>query len=223
MYLNINIREPVGRLRESDFIVQALVDVLAPGAFADAEPSPSDDMASSLDEEFLVGRIWAERLDWSYAEQCGYKVAVICDEASGTWNQVLETLSRNGGRSFRRDLNIQDFVQNIVFVHEILMHPNVPDRIAIISAALQGISSDNSLLMMYHEQSETYHLEGWECRDLGFKKIARSNLLIRDNHFRFPFGDANPEGRDVEFAATPEHEAWLQEQWDKLIVDHPSL
>lgn len=223
MYLNINIREPVGRLRESDFIVQALVDVLAPGDFPAEEQAALADGMEPLEEEFVVGRIWAERLDWSYAEQCGYEVSVICDEASGTWNQVLETLSRNGGRSFRPELNIHDVVQDIVFVHETLMHPEVPDRIAIIAAALQGISGDNSLLMMYHEQSESYHLDGWECRDLGFKKIARSNLLIRDNHFRYPFSDATPEGRDVEFAATAEHEAWLLEQWEKLIVDHPSL
>ena len=77
--------------------------------------------------------------------------------------------------------------------------------------------------MMHHEQSEPYHLEGWECRDLGFKKIARSNLLIRDNHFRYPFSDEAPTGRDVTYVATAEHEEWLLEQWEKLIIDHPSL
>lgn len=275
MQLNVNIRSPISRQSEVDFIVQVLVDVVVPSAFADevdfdgldgldlvtdfesASSLPSHDSVSDspeisgssdaldddglgydsqglgsederelgeeLDPEFVVGRIWGERLDWSYAEACGYSNLEVCDAASGTWMQVFETLSSSGGDRFRRELNLDGFVSEIVFIHEILLHPEIVDRVAVLDAVFRSISTDNSLLLLYHEQSEPHHLEDWEFRDLGFKKIARSNLLLKDNHFRYPFGDEHPAGKTVEFVATAEHEHWLLENWDQLIADHPAL
>lgn len=265
MNLSISIRTPISRQEEMDFVVQILVDMLAPNEFgleesepllekftvADREyvnsPDATRDSGSGVSQtksmgnppsevveaeiqneedsevEYLVGRLWAERLDWFLAEACGYSIQSICDERSGTWLQVLETLSRNGGKSFRKDLNLNNHVADVVFIHELLIHPELTDRVALLDAAMREISGEHSLILMYHEQTESYHLEDWECRDLGFKKIARSNLLLRDNHFRYPFGDAHPAGRKVGFTATAEHENWLLEQWDELIVDHPSL
>ena len=194
-------------------------------SFGEAEDIDFDLFGSespSNETEYLVGRIWAERLDWFYAEECGYSVASVCDARSGTWNQVLETISKNAGQSLRKDLDLTEFVSEVIFIHESLIHPEIKDRLAILSAAIRGMSSDNSLVLMYHEQSEPYHLEDWECHELGFKKIARSNLLIRDNHFRYPFGDSYTAGRQIKFTATAEHEAWLIEQWQAVMLDHPS-
>ena len=137
--------------------------------------------------------------------------------------QVLETLTRNGGRNFRKDLNLDNYINDVVFAHEILIHPEVIDRLAIVDAAMRGISGENSLVLTYHDQSEPHHLEDWEYRDLGFKKIARSNLLLKDNHFRYPFGDSYRSGRNANFRATAEHENWILENWESLITDHPSL
>lgn len=236
MHLDIHIRQPIARRSEADFVVQILIDVVQMGEFPAAASSHSSmgqfpesgSEAVSVDEddplpsEYVVGRIWAERLDWSYAEECGYSIPVICDAASATWIQVLETLSRNGGRSFRKELHLEDFVNELIFVHEILLHPEIIDRIAVMDSVLRGVSDDNALVLMHHEQSEPHHLEDWEYRDLGFKKIARSNLLLKDNHYRYPFGESFPVGRDIDFTATVEHETWLLEHWENLIVDHPS-
>lgn len=228
MHVNVNIRTPIAREVETDFIVQILVDMLAPGEFA-SEPgelkgeNPISNDEEEADSEFLVGRVWAERLDWTYAEECGYSVAQICDASSGTWMQILETLSRNGGRSFRKDLNLDNFVNDIVFAHEMLIHPDIIDRVSIVDASIRAMSGENSLVLTYHDQSEQHHLEDWEYRDLGFKKIARSNLLIRDNHYRYPFGESYCSGRASDFRATSEHETWILESWENLITDHPSL
>jgi len=224
MHINVNIRTPIAREIETDFVVQMLVDILAPGEFSTGELSggePAD--GEEEDVEFLVGRIWAERLDWMYAEECGHSVFSVCDATSGTWMQVLETLTRNGGRNFRKDLNLESFINDVVFAHEILIHPEVTDRLSVVDAAIRGISGENSLILTYHDQSEAHHLEDWEYRDLGFKKIARSNLLLKDNHFRYPFGDSYREGRNCGFRATAEHENWVLENWENLITDHPSL
>lgn len=204
---------------------------------ADSEDSDFEDSVSETPEsyrsaerlidsdepEYLVGRVWAERMDWFYAEECGFNVNSVCDARSGTWTQVLQTLSRNGGRSLRKDLNLDNFVSELVFLHEILIHPELKDRVSVMAAVIRGFTTDNTLILMHHDQSQSYHLEDWECHELGFKKIARSNLLLRDNHYRFPFGDTHVAGRHIDFRATAEHEAWLLEEWQSLMLDHPSL
>ncbi|MEM7478568.1 MAG: hypothetical protein AAF483_26595, partial [Planctomycetota bacterium] len=180
--------------------------------------------ASNLEgEEFLVGRLWAERLDWAYAEECGFSVLSVCDARSGTWMQVLETLTKGQGQKFRKELNLEHFVTDIIFIHEILIHPEVKDRVSLVASAIRGLSSENSLVLMYHDQSEEHHLEDWEDNDLGFKKIARSNLLLRDNHFQFPFAENHAAGRRVAFNATADHEDWVLEKWNNLVADHPSM
>ncbi len=217
MHVNVNCRVPIARESEADFVVPILVDIVAPGQFS--ELSEHDD----LDSEYVVGRMWAERMDWCLAERLGYTPVHLCDAASATWIEVYETLMSRQGDKFRKDLNLEDFVCELIFVHEFLVHPDISDRVPLLNAAILGCSGDNSLVLMHYEQALPHHLNDWEYRDLGFKKIARSNLLIRDNHLRYPFGDAHGGGRMVDFSATAEHEEWLLDHWNHLISDHPSL
>ncbi len=217
MHVNVNCRVPIARESESDFVVPILVDIVAPGKFS------LDSQHEDLDSEYVVGRVWAERLDWFLAETLGYNPVHLCDAASATWLQVYETLMSRRRDSFRKDLELDAFVNEIVFIHELLIHPEITDRLPLLDAAILAISGENSLVLMHYEQALPHNMDDWEYRDLGFKKIARSNLLIRDNHFRYPFGDAHGAGRAVEFSATAEHEEWLLDHWNHLITDHPSL
>ncbi len=225
MHININTRSSITRQRESDFIVPILADILSPGPFG--EPANADFLEPEVSEailgtEFLVGRIWAERMDWSEAEECRFSVAAVCDGASSVWLEVFETLTKKG-RRLRRDLQLDDFVQDIVFLHEILIHPDVVDRLALLDAVIRAITNGGSLIIMHYDQSQPHHLADKDFRDLGFRKIARSNLVLRDNRFRYPFGDQFPKGRAVEFAANAEHEAWMLGQWESLIADNPAM
>ncbi len=217
MQINVNVRIPVARQSETDFIVPVLADVVAPGKF-----SGTGDQEDT-DSEFVVGRMWAERLDWFLADSMGYNHLHICDAVSATWMQVYETIVTKRSSRFRKDLHLESFVTELLFIHEFLIHPDITDRLPLFDATLNGISGENSLVLMHYEQGLPHHFEDWEYRDLGFKKIARSNLLIRDNHYRYPFGDAHRGGRSINFSATAEQEEWLFEQWENLITDHPSL
>lgn len=246
MHLQIKIDQPLSRRSEADFVVPICTDFIAGGMLAGDVDSDQNFVSDDAEPEFIVGRIWAERLDWFHAEECGYSVLDICDEASGTWMQVLETLSDDGGESFRSDLGLDHFNTEVIFIQKILLHPEIQDRVALVDASLRGMSTGNALLLMHHEantalpmdvdddsdwtsqqQNEISHwqinpaanalanpLSDRECHELGFRKIARSNLVLRDNHFRYPFGDEHSEGREVDFVATAEHEAWLHEQWE---------
>jgi hypothetical protein len=215
MRVNVNIRVPLARVSETDFVIPMLADVIAPAAFEESEAEES----SEPSPEFLVGRVWAERLDWSLAESMGFSPVLICDAASPTWLSIYETLSNKRGDDFRKDLKLDNFVNDIIFLHEILIHPDVGDRVAVLDAVLNGFSGTDSLILMEYAQTSPHRMEDCEFRDLGFKKIARSGLLLKDNHYRYPFGDAHLGGRDVEFYGTAEHEEWLLERWDSLIFD----
>ena len=113
--------------------------------------------------------------------------------------------------------------QDIVFLHEILFHPEVTDRDALLDAVIRAASNQGSLVLMRYEPSVHHHLADREYHELGFKKIARSGLLLRDNRYRYPFGEQYPTGRPVEFVANAEHEAWMLGQWESLITDNPTM
>lgn len=214
MHININIRSSIARQCESDFVVPIVVDVVAPGKFS------IDNAHNDLESEYVVGRLWSERIDWFRAEVQGYSHVDLCDSTSATWLQVYETLMSRKGNGFRKDLNLDGLIADLVFVHEFLLHPDITDRLTVLDAILKGISSEQGLVLMNHEAIEDGQLEDWELRDLGFKKIARSNLVLRNNQLRYPFGDAHIGGRPYEFSATSEHEEWLMERWDHLIADY---
>lgn len=251
MHLNVSTRAPIARDTESDFMIPILVDVLAEAVFEDEaafENTSHRDSVHEIEEEdsyfsnsenrvspyelntgvygfspadFTVGRVWAERFEVFLADQAGYALPLIADEVSSLWEEIICTLMRGGGFEFKQELGIRDFVTDIVVIHQLLLHPEVPDRLSAIAASIEAISHMNSLVVILHDQSGSHHLQDWELRDLGFKKVARSPLLLRDNHFRYPFSDQFPNGRRVEFHATLEHEQWINEHWNKLLVDNP--
>lgn len=217
MHIHVNSRNPIARSSDSDFVVPLLVNVIAQGKFS------MESSADDRDSEYVVGRLWAERLDWALGETLGFHPVQLCDAASATWLQVYETLVSKKRIGFRRDLRLPDTVEDLVFVHELLIHPEVPDRLPVLDAALRAISGSRSLLLMQYSASPTPSVSNLELRDLGFKKVVRNNLLLRDNHYRYPFADTLQAGRDVDFEATAEHEEWLLDQWDCLVADEPSL
>jgi hypothetical protein len=216
MYLNLNQRVPVARQTEADFIVPIIVDVLASPKVDSRKLESADDLS-----DFVVGRVWAERWDLALSEECGYS-AIHIGDVSGVWMQVVETLMRSG-RRFRPELGIEGFVSEVVFLHEYLLHPEIDNRVAVVDSIIRALTGINSLVLMQYEQGESYHLEDCECRDLGFCKIARSNLLIKDTSLQYPFAKKKPAGEVVDVHGTLEHEQWLFEHWEKLLIDHPAL
>jgi hypothetical protein len=218
MYINVNQRVPVARENETDFIVPIIVDVLA--------RSSEENLTNRLEKpedpcDYVVGRLWAERWDLALSEECGFNAIHVAD-VSGVWMQVVETLMRSG-RRFKPELGIEGFVSEIVFLHEYLLHPKIENRVAVVDSIIRSIAGNNSLVLMQYEQGESHYLEDTEYRDLGFCKIARSNLLIKDTSLQYPFAEAFPAGQALEVTGSVAHEQWLFEHWEKLLLDHPAL
>lgn len=219
MHLCINQRAPIARETEVDFFSPILVDLFA---LARPDRSPTHRISElNKQQEFIVGRMWAERWELALSEDCGYQPSEVA-EVSPVWTQVAETLMR-GRRKFRSDLGIEGVVLDLLFLHEVLLHPDIEDRVAVMDAMLRPLVGINSLVLMHYEQGESHHLEDHEYRDLGFCKIARSNLLMKDTSLRYPFADQHPAGKSVSLTGSSEQESWLLDNWDKLLSDHPAL
>jgi hypothetical protein len=228
MQLLVNSRFPLSRQSEDDYIVPMLVDIRSGRKFdleefyVNMDPSNHSefpDNAMRGGPEFLVGRVWMERLLLEEAEDAGYSMVMICDAAGADWLEVMETLTRKGGQRFRRDLQLDSFVDDIVLLHEIILHPDLTDRVPLIDAAIRATSGTCSLIVAPYQTESERPLRDRDYRELGFRKIASSDLLLRDNRLRYPFGDKHPSGRDVQFTASAEHEAWMLDKWQSLNID----
>ena len=172
--------------------------------------------------EFLVGRVWMEKLLLGEAEDAGFNMVLVCDAAGATWLNVLETLTKRGGTRFRRDLQLDGFIDDIVFMHELVLHPDIDDHVALVDAAIRAVSGPSSLVVAPYLGPDAQLLRDKDFKDLGFRKIANSDLLLRDNRLRYPFGDRFPAGRAVNFPANAEHEAWMLNKWESLDIDFPA-
>jgi hypothetical protein len=64
---------------------------------------------------------------------------------------------------------------------------------------------------------DTSSLSETELADLGFCKIAGSELIFRHSAWRTPFHDAYPTGQDATDAvAEPEQEGWVRQEWKRF-------
>ena len=197
IYLSRNERLPIARQSESDFVVPLIVDALASADAVDASDEIDTQRRSSTEDaehEWLIGRMWAERWDVGLSLECGFTAEQIGDGVSAVWCQVVETLLRTGGR-FRSELQIDSFVSEILLLHELLLHPAIEPRVAVGDAMLRCLTGTGTLVLMQYEQGEPHHLEDREYCELGFRKIARSNLLIKDCSLRYPFAERFPAAR----------------------------
>lgn len=62
-------------------------------------------------------------------------------------------------------------------------------------------------------------MKGWAAKgdlDLGFCKIAGSDLIFRHSALRTKFGDEHPQDQDADVAALPEFEDWVKEEWKRF-------
>ena len=64
---------------------------------------------------------------------------------------------------------------------------------------------------------DTSGLSESELADLGFCKIAGSDLIFRHSALRTPFrGRSFPTGQDADVVAEPEHEEWVEQEWKRF-------
>jgi hypothetical protein len=101
-----------------------------------------------------------------------------------------------------------------MFVYGAVFHPSIhPYRQGVLDAAL-NLFGEESVAVMW---KDTSGLPETELADLGFCKIAGSELIYRHSALRTAFHDAHPTGQKTDAAvAELEHEEWVMQEWKRF-------
>jgi hypothetical protein len=164
-----------------------------------------------LGQDVTVGKIAATQVLWADAEIDGESLLHICDSDSQGLCEVYRTLTNKKGK-IRADLKTYEVVDHVIFVYRIVLHPSLAVfRQAILEPVLT-LFGETSLAVMW---KDTGDFSEAEMAELGFCKIAGEELIFRHSAFKTPFSEKHPRGQDVDFVATPQHQAWVEEQWSE--------
>jgi hypothetical protein len=160
-------------------------------------------------QEVILGRMAATQVLWADAEIDGESLFNICDNDSPGLYEVYRTLTNKKGK-IRTDLKAYEVVDHVIFVYRIVLHPDLLFCRQAILESVITLFGHESLAVMWKDTGNFWESE---LADLGFCKIAGEELIFRHSAFQTPFYEKHPRGLDVDFVATPEHEAWVEEQW----------
>ena len=163
--------------------------------------------------EYIVGKLAVDQILWMDALVDGVSLFDICDSDSQGLHEV-HTILTKGKQEFRSDLKIKETTNHVMFVYGAVFHPSIhPYRQGILDAAL-NLFGEESLAVMW---KDTSGLSEMELADLGFCKIAGSELIFRHSALLTPFRHANPTGQNTEDAvAEPDHEEWVEKELQKF-------
>jgi hypothetical protein len=149
---------------------------------------------------------------WAEALTDGESLFDVCDADSQGLHEAHVTLT-NGGQEFRPDLGIEEITDQVLLFYRAVFHPAVHlYRPAVLHAAFT-LFGELSLAVMW---KDTTGLTQADLADLGFRKVAGSDLIFCHSALRTPFGDRFPKGQDIDMAAQPECEAWVEREWNRI-------
>src|SRR6202521_5803890 len=150
---------------------------------------------------------------WIRRRVHGVSLFDICDSDSQGLHEV-HTILTKGKQEFRPDLKIKEMTSHVMFLYGVVFHPSIyPHRQGILDAVL-NLFGEESVAVMW---KDTSGLSETELADLGFCKIAGSELIFRHSALPTPFRDANPTGQNTDDAvAESEHEEWVLQEWKRF-------
>jgi predicted dinucleotide-utilizing enzyme len=163
--------------------------------------------------EYVVGKLAMDQVLWMDALTDGVSLFEICDNDSQGLHEV-HTILTKGKQDFRSDLKIDEVTNHVMFLYGAVFHQAIHAyRQGILDAAFT-LFGEESVAVMW---KDTSGLSETEMADLGFCKIAASELIFRHSALLTPFSDANPNGQDADDAvARPEYEEWVMQEWKKF-------
>ena len=163
--------------------------------------------------EYIVGKLAMDQILWAEAITDGVSLFEICYSDSQGLHEVHMILTK-GKQEFRPDLKIKEITNHVMFVYGAVFHPSIhPYRQGILDSAL-NLFGEESVAVMW---KDTSGLSETELADLGFCKIAGSELIFRHSALLTPFRHAHPTGQDATDAvAEPEDEEWVEKEWQKI-------
>jgi hypothetical protein len=180
-----------------DFIVAITVDVLA-----------HDETSSG---PYVVGRIAMDRILWRQACARGESLFDVCDCDSQGMHEMHMILT-DGTNDIREDFNLDEPIDDVLFIHQMLVHPDLKQH---RQAILDGVVNLHMAMSLAAIWQQTCDFTDPELNELGFRKIAGEPLFVRSWSFPSRFEEEHPDGLDIDFDGTPAHEEWVESEWKK--------
>jgi len=162
--------------------------------------------------EYIVGKLAMDQILWSDAIAEGVSLFEICDNDSQGLHELHSILTK-GKQEFRPDLKINEATDHVMFLYGAVFHSSIHScRQGILDAAF-NLFGEMSLAVMW---KDTSGLSESELADLGFCKIADSDLIFRHSALQTKFDEEHPTVQDADVVAQPEYEEWVEQEWKRF-------
>lgn len=159
-------------------------------------------------ERHLVGRISLSRILWARAIADGESPSEVFDDSQGLRDAYA--ILADGGPGTRGGFRIDDRIDHAIFIRRFLLHPDLDHlRQGVLDAALTLFGAE-SLAVAW---GRTIGLGEDELANLGFARIAPSDLLCRHSARKSRFSIDHPRGLGESIDAEPRHAAWVEREW----------
>ena len=197
MILECNFTAPIARTMQDDYVREITIDIRC---FDEAGAN-----------DYMVGRIALSQVLWNDARAEGESLFEICDNDSQGLYEVFTALCDESG-DVRPEFEIDDVFNHVIFVYRVVLHPEVrPYAQSILDAAVDLLGHD-ALVVMWRGLGG---IADTDLAELGFRKVAGTELICRQSTHRSKFSDKYPRGQDVDLAGRPEFESWFNEEWKR--------
>ncbi len=198
IYISCQFDTPLGRSDYSDNVRALQLDV-----------SAYDDVGNRI----LLGKIAADQVLIGDAQSNGMPLLDVCDQDSQGLYETYEALFDDKGE-FQPELNIDVPADSLIFVWRAVLHSRLRPYLPGVIDTIGTLFGNEAVLAMWHQTTD---LSDAELSQLGFRRIAGSELIYRHSALRSDFYDEHPSGMDVplDFAAEESDEEWVLAEWKK--------
>lgn len=152
----------------------------------------SEPGSGTVFEQEEVGRVFAYEVQTTQAENDGISLYDICDAHSSDLKSVFAALFDVELAEPKEELDVSPTWEGLLYLDRIVVEPEYRNRGVVVSALETTIRSFCPRgVIAAHPHGMGLTVDEW--RELGFVKIAGSDVIFRDNASLNPYGRSNDE------------------------------
>lgn len=198
IYVSCQFETPIGRSDYSDYVRALELDV-----------SGCDDSGHRI----LLGKIAADQVLIADAQNHGMSLFDVCDQDSQGLYEAYAALFDDKGE-FQPELEIDEPTESLIFVWRAVLHARLRPYLQGVIDTIGTLFCNETVLVLWYRTSG---MSDPELAELGFRRIAGSELIYRHSALRSAFSESHPSGMDVplDFEADEAVEEWVLREWKK--------
>jgi len=149
-------------------------------------------VVDDIEGEYEAGEITVKLVSATEATNQGERLYDVCDADSATLEAIYATLFDANGET-KEDLDIEPGWNNLLFIDDMKIESEFQDtllRVQLIETSIAVLCPEGLIVAV--EESLELTVEDW--RRLGFKRIAESPFVFRDQLRVNPYQESEREG-----------------------------